>query len=195
MDMDIDRRLLIRRLILAFVLVVLLSLAGRYYANHRTLHIRTDAALLSFELDDQNYTIRDKTLTLSPKPGSYKYRAIATAGNKRIVLTDTVNLTTQRSADLNFNFSIYNEDVLFKAVCNADDREEGGCPPGSSIARVDFAEGYQWAVVSINSPVGAATAVLQVDNGAWRLVDGPGTDIRTGGFFPPSVERIIENEQ
>jgi hypothetical protein len=192
-----NRRSLLWWIIAGFVLVVLLSSLSVYRANHRSLHIETDASSLKFELNDQTYTINDKSLDISLKPGTYKYRAISTVDDNRVVLTDTVNLTTEKSADLHFNFSIYNDQAIMKAICGSlSNYGSDSCPFRITITRTDFAENYQWAVVWIDSPdLGKAAAVLRVDNGRWKVVDGPATDINTGGYFPESVERIIENGQ
>jgi hypothetical protein len=172
--------------VLAFVLV--------HRANHRLLHVTTNASSLKFELDDQTYTV-NKSLDISLKPGVYKYRTIDVVDAKRVVLTDTVDLTKKKSVDLDLNFSIYNNQSLQGAICKTLADGGDGCPVKFTITSINFAENYQWAVVQINSPgIGGATAVLQIDNGAWKVVAGPGTDITTGGYFPQSVERIIENE-
>ncbi len=184
-------------IIAGVVLVALSASFSVYRANHRSLHVETDASSLKFELGDKTYTIRDKSLDISLKPDTYKYRAVSTAGNKRVVLTGTVNLTTEKSADLRFNFSIYNNQAIMKALCKSlSDYGSDTCPFGITITKTEFAENYQWAVAWVDSPdLGRAVAVLRVDNGAWKVVDGPATDINTGGYFPESVERIIENGQ
>jgi hypothetical protein len=192
-----SRRSLVLLAGLGIVLVILGAAFSTYQSRHRSLHIETDAGSLKFAINDQTYTISGKSLDISLKPGVYNYRAVSTVSDKRVVLTDSVNLTQDKSASLKFNFSLYDNQAILKAICASISGDaSGSCPFSITITRTDFAENYAWAVVQVNSPdLGKAVAVLRVDNGEWEVVDGPATDINTGGYFPESVERIIRNEQ
>lgn len=184
-----------RKIVLAILLI--LAVMACFFLmqkirNRRVLEVKTDVSGLKLEIDDRSYQV-DKKTSLGLGARVYNYRAVYTVEGERIVLTGKINLVKQKRQELVLNFSIYNKQVVSKTLC--DSYEGSLCPFTPDVLNIHFLENYSWAVVDIDSPsVGKGKAVMSVDQGTWKLIDGPGTDILSSGYYPESVERAIEND-
>lgn len=184
-----------RKILLAILLclaVLACFLLVQKLRNRRVLEVKTDVNGLKLQIDDRSYQVDRKT-NLGLGAQVYNYRAVYTVEGGRIVLTGKINLVEQKRQELILNFSIYNKQAISKTLCGS--YEGGPCPFTPEVLNILFLENYSWAVVGIDSPlVGKGKAVLNVDRGGWKLIDGPGTDILSSGYYPESVERAIEND-
>ena len=174
-----------------FVLLLTVILSSVVSGRHKA-SISTNVFPTKLELNDTSYTLSSAKKTLTLKPIKYNYRAKAKVNNKAITLTGTFDLTNQKSFELELNFLIFNNASIAKSLCATIESDK--CPFNSKTIQTRYFEDNQWAVAYIDSPdVGTGLAVLKMNNGVWQVIDGPGTDIETGGYYPASVEEAINN--
>jgi hypothetical protein len=179
------------------VLLLLLILVGvtTYMNHHRKLVVSSDKTPLTLQLNDTTYTVSKPKQSITLLPAVYNYRVKAPTDNGDVTLEGTIDLTEVKSKELNIRFGLYNKSAVSDALCatwSGDDE----CPYQPEYFTVQYFESYKWAVVTIKHPtLGTAFAVLQADNGSWNIEDGPGTDIKTGGYYPEAVEEAIKNAQ
>ncbi len=189
-----------KKLLLVIFIVFVFIGAGLYLqkntgSNKRVLTVNSTTTPLTLELNDSTYVIDEDGQEISLEPGMYYYRTSTKIDGKRVVLENKIDLTDEKSAELNLDFSIYDNKSISDAICN--NYAEAKCPFPPSSLKVTYVEKYQWAVVFIESPqLGASKAVLNVDpyTGGWIVAGGPDTD-PTSGYFPDSVERALNNAQ
>lgn len=187
-----------KKIVVVLVLLILLFIGYTVYSSmqnkKRVLTVSTDSVPLALELNDEKYDISEDGQEISLKPSVYNYRASKNVDGNRIVLSDKVDLTVDKSAEINLNFSIYNNKAISDTICNTYSPTD--CPFTPETLKVTYVENYQWAVVFINSPrLGQSKAVLNVDpyTGDWILSAGPETDPPTG-YFPDAVAKVLNNE-
>lgn len=189
----------ISKRVIAVIIVIIFASVGYFVfssiqESKRTLTVYTDSIPLALELNDETYDITEDSQEISLKPGAYNYRASKTVDGNRIVLTNKVDLNVEKSAELNLNFSIYNNQAISDTICNT--YSPTNCPFTPETLKVTYVEDYQWAVVLINSSrLGQSKAILNIDTytGDWILAGGPETDPPTG-YFPESVAKVLNNE-
>lgn len=190
---SLNRNKIIFVLILLILVVGGLIIYSKISSNHRSLHVTTDTTGVDFEVGDQTFQLSSKETDISLRPQAYNYRAAYTSDGNRIVLTGKLDMTTQKVAKIVLNFSLYNKQVVFDTICNSFGPP---CPFSVQDLKITYLENYSWAVVVINSPsLGRAFAVLQVENGSWKVMDGPATDINGSGFYPDSVVKELSDDQ
>ena len=180
-------------LALTIIVVIAIVIAATIIGRQRTIAVQTDFTPVKFELNNQTYSINRKSYTLRVSPGIYTYRAIAMIDGKYFVTTDKLDLTPTKKASLKLNFSLYSKASISRALCGQQQQET--CPFSPDALKITYLEGYQWAVVFINSAtLGKAKAVLNIDNGKWKVID-LGTDIPVLGYYPQSVEEALLHDQ
>lgn len=157
-----------------------------------TVKVVTNLTPVTLLMDGQSSEITgaEKTLTL-PDNKSHTYQASATVENNKVTLSGT--LTAQNNKELNLDFQQFTRGAIVAAVCDKADFS-GDCLFTTDNSVVSVVEDGRWSVV-VSRPAGleAASTVLRIDGGRWKIIDGPGTDITTGGYYPVSVERILQD--
>lgn len=177
-------------LLIGIVIMVFL-LRNSASSSGGSLTVTTDVTPVKLELGDIEKSVDTTSQKLSAPIGTYKYRASVQMDGKTVSLVDTVNVS--KDAKLALSFKQLTSATIVNTLC-ANLGASRSCPFSVKNTVVSFAEGNTWAV-SASSPVGydKTTTVLRMNGGKWSIVEGPGTYIPTGGYYPRSVEEAINN--
>jgi hypothetical protein len=188
--MSLYKKIVYVVLVIAVVLLGIFVLLNRH--SPPKLLIKTDSSPIKVQLNDTSYTISSqRTLTL--EPGTYNYRAIRDVNGKRIVLQGALDLLEDKTQTLELNYKIYTGSAILSTLCEVL-QTDSSCPLQVADLTISYHENFRWAVVLINSgELGISKAVLKTVSGTWDTVEGPATDIATGGYYPESVEKALHD--
>lgn len=179
------------------ILVVIgaLSLIVHVLSNRTYLVLQSDTNNTTLQIENSTYTIGKDAKKIKVRPGTYNYRGINTIGATRFTLSDSTEAKQGTTTPIHINFALYTASSVAGALCTYT-KQTSDCPFTAKNTVPTFLESNTWAVSNTqNDTLGSAIAVLRVNSGKWSVEGGPGTDLQTGGYYPESVERVLDELQ